>query len=188
MVLIYCIMEKYSSSYDLFFQEITDVAPCLNMPFILSSGYLKRKVLVFLTIYLFSFIYFGCTRSSLWHAGSSLQLADFLVAACVQDLVPWPRIKPGSPALGAQRLTHWTTREAPSPSLFTRLWWLILCVNLTRPWVPRHLVKHAGFQTRTGTTLLALLGLRLAKCRSWDFSAPLWAPFSASIITWANSL
>ena len=48
MVLIYCIMEKYSSSYDLFFQEITDVAPWLNMPFILSSGYLKRKVLVFL--------------------------------------------------------------------------------------------------------------------------------------------
>ena len=27
------------------------------------------------------------------------------------DLVPWPGIKPGPPALGAWSLTHWTTRE-----------------------------------------------------------------------------
>ena len=27
------------------------------------------------------------------------------------DLVPWPGIRPGSPALGAQSLNHWTTRE-----------------------------------------------------------------------------
>ena len=27
------------------------------------------------------------------------------------DLVPWPGIKPGSPAWGAQSLSHWTTRE-----------------------------------------------------------------------------
>ena len=25
------------------------------------------------------------------------------------DLIPWPRIKPRSPALGAQSLSHWTT-------------------------------------------------------------------------------
>ena len=29
------------------------------------------------------------------------------------DLVPWPGIEPGSPTLGAQRLSHWTTREVP---------------------------------------------------------------------------
>ena len=29
------------------------------------------------------------------------------------DLVPWPGIEPGSPALGAQSLSHWTTREVP---------------------------------------------------------------------------
>ena len=28
-------------------------------------------------------------------------------------LVPWPGIKPGPPALGAQRCSHWTTREIP---------------------------------------------------------------------------
>ena len=29
------------------------------------------------------------------------------------DLVLWPGIKPRSPALGAQNLSHWTTREVP---------------------------------------------------------------------------
>ena len=31
----------------------------------------------------------------------------------MQDLVPWPRIEPGTPALGAQSLSHRTTREIP---------------------------------------------------------------------------
>ena len=30
------------------------------------------------------------------------------------DLVPWPGIEPGPPALGEQSLSHWTTREVPS--------------------------------------------------------------------------
>ena len=30
----------------------------------------------------------------------------------MQDLVPWPEIKPSPPALGMQSLSHWTTREA----------------------------------------------------------------------------
>ena len=29
------------------------------------------------------------------------------------DLVPWPGIEPGPPALGGQSLNHWTTREVP---------------------------------------------------------------------------
>ena len=29
------------------------------------------------------------------------------------DLVPWPGIEPGPPALGVQSLSHWTTREVP---------------------------------------------------------------------------
>ena len=29
------------------------------------------------------------------------------------DLVPRPGIEPGPPALGAQSLSHWTTREVP---------------------------------------------------------------------------
>ena len=46
----------------------------------------------------------------MWHA-------YFLVMACIQDLVPQPGIEPGPPALGAQNLTHWTTREVPHVSL-----------------------------------------------------------------------
>ena len=36
---------------------------------------------------------------------------ELLVAACIQDLAPGPGIEPGPPALGAQSLSHWTTRE-----------------------------------------------------------------------------
>ena len=46
----------------------------------------------------------------LWHMG-------FLVAACMWDLVPRPGIEPRPLQLGAQSLTHWTTRD-PSPELF----------------------------------------------------------------------
>ena len=31
----------------------------------------------------------------------------------MRDLVPWPEIEPGPPALGAQSLNRWTTREVP---------------------------------------------------------------------------
>ena len=37
-----------------------------------------------------------------------------LVAVCMRDLVPRPGFEPGPPALGAQSLIHWTTREVPS--------------------------------------------------------------------------
>ena len=32
------------------------------------------------------------------------------------DLVPWPGIKPRLPALGAQTLSHWSTRDVPTPA------------------------------------------------------------------------
>ena len=34
------------------------------------------------------------------------------------DLIPWPGIEPGSPALGVQSLSHWTTREVPQGETF----------------------------------------------------------------------
>jgi len=36
-----------------------------------------------------------------------------LVAACMQNPVSQPEIKPGPPALGAQSFNHWTTRDVP---------------------------------------------------------------------------
>ena len=39
----------------------------------------------------------------------------------MRDLVPWPWIEPGPPALGAWSLNHWTTREVPSHHFLTFL-------------------------------------------------------------------
>ena len=50
-----------------------------------------------------------------------------LVAACrtfscsMWDLVPWPGIKLGPPALGAQSLSHWTTREVSTSTILRNL-------------------------------------------------------------------
>ena len=45
------------------------------------------------------------------------------------DLVPWPGIKPGPPALGMRSLSYWTTREVPQVSE----WWgcgeNVICLN-----------------------------------------------------------
>ena len=40
-------------------------------------------------------------------------LATLGLSCGIWDLVPWAGIKPGSPALGVQSLSHWTTREVP---------------------------------------------------------------------------
>ena len=44
----------------------------------------------------------------------------------MQDLVPWPGIEPRPPAVGAQSLIHWTTREVP------QLWILMLPLSSSR--------------------------------------------------------
>ena len=42
------------------------------------------------------------------------------LSCSIQDLVPWPGIEPGPPALGAWSLNHWTAREVPLASLIGR--------------------------------------------------------------------
>ena len=41
-----------------------------------------------------------------------------IFSCSMRDVVPWPGIEPGSPALGAWTLNHWTTREVPWTSGF----------------------------------------------------------------------
>ena len=49
-------------------------------------------------------------QSSIW----DLSVASMQTLSCdMWDLVSWPGIEPRSPALGAQNLCHWTTREVP---------------------------------------------------------------------------
>ena len=49
-----------------------------------------------------------------------MSFAECRIFSCdMQGLVPWPGIEPGPgpPALGAQSLTHWTTKEVHQPRL-----------------------------------------------------------------------
>ena len=60
-------------------------------------------------------------RSQLWHVGSFLFNFGMWTLNCsLWDLVPWPGIEPRPPALGAQSLSHWTTREVPK----SNFWWM----------------------------------------------------------------
>ena len=44
---------------------------------------------------------------------------DMRTPSCsMDDLVPWPGMEPGWPALGVQSLSHWTTREIPFCLIF----------------------------------------------------------------------
>ena len=95
---------------------------CLHYQLSLKPCYFFKKIFIYV------FIYFGCTRSSLRHVGSPLRHVGFLVAACgllvaacMWDLVPQRGIKPGPPALGVWSLTHWTTREVPK-ALLLKAW------------------------------------------------------------------
>ena len=62
-------------------------------------------------IYLLIFMYLFILAAP--DHGIFVAACGLLVAACMWDLVPWPGIEPGPPALAAQGLTHWTTREVP---------------------------------------------------------------------------
>ena len=52
------------------------------------------------------------------------------------DLVPWPGIEPGPPALEVQNLSHWTTKEVPRVSEWKLLShvWLFVTPGLPSPW------------------------------------------------------
>ena len=62
-----------------------------------------------------------------------------LVAAC-GNLVPWPGVEPVPLALGAQSLSHWTTREVPLKEGFTS--------NLSQNYLSRgHFLLRATWRT-----------------------------------------
>ena len=71
-----------------------------------------------LLIFIYLFIYWLChvLISAHW---------IFDLSCGMQDLAPWQEMEPMPPALGAQSLSHWTTREVPP--------WL--CFILWHPWI-----------------------------------------------------
>ena len=62
------------------------------------------------------YILFGWTESWLWHLGFSIffmacKIFIYFFSCGMWDLVLWPGIELGLPALGGWSLHHWTTRE-----------------------------------------------------------------------------
>ena len=95
----------------------------------------KCVSIVFFSLYLFIWrillfikkkFLFDCTRSQLQHTESLiLAVAWKLFSYSMWTLschmwapVPWPGVESGLPALGAQSLSHWTTREIPPATLY----------------------------------------------------------------------
>ena len=62
-------------------------------------------------------------RSSLQLSGSIWSFSRCMrtLSCGMWDLVPWPGIEPGPPALEVQSLSHWATREVP--------WWGIVIID-----------------------------------------------------------
>ena len=94
--------------------------------FYLSSSQLKKKYfLVYLAV-----LGLSCSTqdlwSSLWYAGCFS--CDVWILSCgMWDLVSWPGIVPGPPTMGAQSLSHWTTRKVSLSNLYVFYffsWWL----------------------------------------------------------------
>ena len=78
--------------------------------------------MVLLLFFFLIFIYLFWLHQVLVAArGIFIAAHRLLVAACMWDLVPRPGMEPRPPALGAQSLTHWTTREDPVVLLDSRM-------------------------------------------------------------------
>ena len=108
-----------------------------------------------LRFFFLMFIYlFGCTKSSLWHSGSSTFIAPCGTFSCsmrtlscgMRDQVPWPGIEPWPPAWGAWILTTEPPGKPRPPILyaycyFPHYW---LCQECSRPatWLEFRRTQH----------------------------------------------
>ena len=83
-------------------------------------------------------------------------------SCCMWHLVPWPGIEPRPPALGAQNLRHWTTREV----LITVFKRLSKAQNVAQPtkFLCVTTVKTVGFSLMHG---LEFWMNALPRCISW---------------------
>ena len=77
---------------------------------------------IYLFIYLFIWLHWVLLAAcKIFFAACEIFVAACGIFSCgrrtlscsMWDLVPWPGIKPGSPALGVWSLSHWTTRDVP---------------------------------------------------------------------------
>ena len=95
------------------------------------------------------------------------------------DLVPWPGIEPGSPALGVWSLSHWTTREVP---------WRISDSSLCNK-ESGILARLFPFRKQMGTALRFIVCYTMQSiCSAWEHSLQLYhAIFISSLVGRDNS-
>ena len=104
------------------------------------------------------FIYLAVLGLS-WHSGIFI-LACGIFSCSMQDLIPWPGIEPGPPALGARSLDRWTTREVPRTFfLFFKSCWDFFIFWLCWVLVARSSLQHARSFIVVRRLLLAVHGL-----------------------------
>ena len=89
---------------------------CLGFTWLLVSIFLCLSPNLEHDQILFPWTFLPYTFSSTSFKKYFIYLAVSGLSCGMRDLVPWPGIKPGPPALGAQSLRHWTTREVPFSS------------------------------------------------------------------------
>ena len=63
----------------------------------------------------------------------------FFFSCSMWDLVHWPSVEPGPPALEAQSLSHWTTREVPSFISYESSYTFKNYYTLSIPWLSTQL-------------------------------------------------
>ena len=79
--------------------------------FIFLFGYYYNQIKSFIIYYLINIYFlFICAKSKLQHV-RFFSCSIWTLSCDMQDLVPWPGIKPRPPALETWHLSHWTTRE-----------------------------------------------------------------------------
>ena len=116
-----------------------------------------------------------------WSSGIYFFYLTVLGLSCsMQDLVPWPVVKPRTPALGAQSLSQWTTREIPHSFInSTGIWVLSVCPVLILQW----LYSRGGCSS---LTLWSCILTGVAQRNSWCsgvYGAPIfWANPSTGVL------
>ena len=116
LINVYRSSTTYHALYQRHRSDLVDFSPFKNF----------TVFFFFFNIYLFIWLSWVLLRQ----AGSLVVSCELLVTARMWDLSPLTRDRTCAPALEAQSLNHWTTREVPRTLLFIRLksqehiqWW-----------------------------------------------------------------
>ena len=110
-----------------------------------------------------------------------LHCLTYDLCCSMRDLVPWPGIEPGPPALGAQSLTHWTTREVPIHTFVKKIHFLlpdiwVFTIPVLQQTLYISLLAHGSSEEKLlgQRTWMSLQLLRNIILSLWKGDMPIW--------------